>query len=95
MKKKVDYRAEFLGRKVNAVTGFSLNESQQEGDTSISNNQPMALQGYLISYNEEEYYLGDEDGEVKQIIRRSNVIALQIDPDEVESEEIPMREDLN
>lgn len=95
MKKKVDHVASFLGQKVNVVTKIMLEESQTEGETSVSNNQPMVFAGVFIDYDDTFYFVGDETGEIKQIITRSDVIALQIDPDSVESEDQEIDKNLN
>lgn len=85
MKKKRDYLSEFISRKINVVMNFSLEETQGEEGTTISSNQPLVFVGELLDFDDDFFYLGDETGEVKQIIIRSKVVALQIDPDSVES----------
>jgi hypothetical protein len=95
MKKKNDHTSSFLGQKVNVVTKLMLEESQQEGETMISNNQPLVFAGILIDYDDSFYFVGDETGEVKQIISKSEVVALQIDPDVVDSEEMESDKNLN
>jgi hypothetical protein len=95
MKKKANYTETFLGRKVNVVTKMMLEESQQEGETMVSNNQPLVFAGVLVDFDDSFYFLGDEEGEIKQIIQKSEVLALQIDPDVVESEDLEVDKNLN
>jgi len=95
MSKKKEYISTFLGRKVNAVIDFEMTETQQEGDTMVSSNQPLVFTGYLIDYDDSYLFIGDEDGDIKQIILRDKLISLQIDPEATEEENTLLQSDKN
>lgn len=96
MKKKKDYFEQFLGQNVNVITKFMRKEHQQEGETSMSAQEPLVLGGILIDFDDDFFYIGDEDGDIQQAISRVETIALQVDPNSVKSdEEMPERADLN
>jgi hypothetical protein len=83
MKRKVlnKHLNEFLGQKVNVVTELHQMETQSEDSTMISTQNPLVFAGFLLDYDDLNYYLSDEEGELKQIIRIAKTVGIQLDPD--------------
>lgn len=79
-KSKVNQIDSFRGQEV-VVYISSLNMSEQDPETGLVTSGNLVARGIFISHDAEHYFLGDNDGNVYEMIRKTDVARISLEAD--------------
>lgn len=95
---KMDFYEVFVGEYVQLSTHLTEQEVvETEDGMEFGASEPLTMMGYLVDMDDDFYFLGDEDGDIEEAVKRSEVWRIQIiDPEELIQkalENIPVPDD--
>lgn len=94
----MDFYEVFVGEYVQLSTHLTEQEVvETEDGMEFGASEPLTMMGYLVDMDDDFYFLGDEDGDIEEAVKRSEVWRIQIiDPEELIQkalENIPVPDD--
>lgn len=70
--------ATFVGEYVRVILDLTISETLETEEGVLNQSTPMAVEGFLLDYDDTYYYLGDGPNNVSQAIKKEKVSAVQV-----------------
>lgn len=93
------FQITFIGEYVEIIAKFYQTYKEESDTRLIESTAPASIKGYLLEFDDEYYYLGNEPNAVNRVIRKTDVSYIEIVDEDSAFEKIlddfPIPEDEN
>lgn len=72
------FQVAFVGEYVEIIAKFYQTYKEESDSRIIESTAPASIKGYLLEYDDDYYYLGDEPNSVNRAIKKTDVSYIEI-----------------